>query len=953
MKNFYKLLVACLVAGQLVAQETSKSDKVYSAKSLSFRKTEALRDMAPVTPVIKEKKKSINNKLRRYKHVNPNALPVGNDPVWQDKMGTQFGKAPIENFSGVSNGETGSVPPDPSGAAGPDHYVQMVNTAFKIFNKEGDVLYGPSTLGSIWDNGVNDGDPIVMYDRFAERWFLSQFEVSGNKLLVAVSETEDPLGSYYTYEFPLTSFPDYPKYSIWSDGYYVTANKSGEKCFVLEREKMIDGDPDAQIVGFGIPSLETNGFFSMLPAHADMSLPAEGTPGYLFYFQDDGWGGVSEDQIKIWEITVDWEDTDNSEITDPFELPVSPFDSEFTTAWDDIEQPNGQHLDAVPGAFMYMAQYTQWSGHNTIMLNHAVDVDGTNHAGIRWYELRKNNNGGDWYVYQEGTYAPDEHSRWMGSMAMDYQGNIGLAYSIASTELHASLRYTGRYAGDPLGEMTVEEQVIVDGTSSQTGTNRFGDYAQLTLDPTDNGTFWFTGEYLSSGWKTRITSFKLANDLDNDLGAVQLSGPIDALLSDSETISVVLKNFGLLGQSNFELGYIINDGAPVIETYTEELASLATANYDFTQTADFSTEGIYEVKIFTALSTDEDVMNDTLTVAVEHLLANNLGVTHINSPTSGLGLGEETIQVTIKNFGVDEQVDFPVSYEIDGGTVVTETVTEALPGQTTMTYSFDTDADLSDLGMYEIKAYTSLVSDGYVLNDSTTVVVEHEECLPTSDCTSGDVITNFSIGELDNDSECSPGGYGDFTFMSVNLLQGEAYEMEVSANGFNQRITIWIDYNDNNYFEESEQVITNFSFSGSGSTLVGISGIAPLGEHIMRVRMRWNGSSEDPCVTYQYGETEDYTVNITNDFDVNENESASLQLLYESGKRFTVSFPELKEAATLTVFNTMGQLVYQKELGSSGSGIYHHVDLATMPMGHYLVKLNSKSYNTVRRILIE
>lgn len=953
MKNFYKLLVACLVAGQLMAQDTSKSEKVYSAKALSFRKTEALRDMAPVTPEIRAKKKRINNKLRRYKHVNPDALPLGNDPVWQDKMGTQYGKSPIENFPGVNNDETGSVPPDPSGAVGPEHYVQMVNTAFKIFDKEGEVLYGPSTLGSIWDNGVNDGDPIVMYDRFADRWFLSQFEVSGNKLLVAVSETEDPLGAYYTYEFPLTSFPDYPKYSVWGDGYYVTANKSGEKCFVLERDKMIDGDADAQIVGFNIPSLETNGFFSMLPAHADMSLPDEGTPNYLFYFQDDGWGGVSEDQIKIWEVSVDWEDTDNSEISDPQELPVSPFDSEFTPFWDDIEQPNGQHLDAIPGAFMYMAQYTEWIDHSTILLNHAVDVDGTNHAGVRWYELRKNNNVGGWYVYQEGTYAPDEHSRWMGSMAMDYQGNIGLAYAIASTELHASLRYTGRYAGDPLGEMTVEEQVIVDGTSSQSGTNRFGDYAQMTLDPTDNGTFWFTAEYLSGGWQTQITSFKLANDLDNDLGAVQLNGPEDALLTDTETISVTFKNFGLLDQSNFEVGYMINDGDPVIETFSGTLASLAVAPFDFDQTADFSAEGIYELKIFTALTTDEAVFNDTLNVNVEHLLANNLGVTHINSPTSGLGLVDETIEVTIKNFGVDTQVDFPVSYAIDGGTPVVETVTDVLEGQSSMTYSFNATYDFSDLGEYDITAYTDLSTDGYMTNDSTSVVVEHEECLPISDCTSGDVITNFSIGDLDNASECSPGGYGDFSFMSTQLLQGEAYEMEISANGFNQRLTIWIDYNDNNYFEESEQLITNFGFSGSGATLVGISGIAPLGEHIMRVRMRWNGSSADPCITYEYGETEDYTVNIVDDIGIGENDTSQLQLLYESGKRFALSFQEMREASNITVYNTMGQLVYQKELPANPGGLYHDIDLAAMPTGHYLVKLNSENYNTVRRILIE
>ena len=206
---------------------------------------------------------------------------------------------------------------------------------------------------------------------------------------------------------------------------------------------------------------------------------------------------------------MDWVTPSNSSITIDQSLNTDAFNSVFTNSWDDLtQQGTTQKLDAVAGVFMYRAQYRRFSGYNTMALCHTVDV-GSNRAGVRWYELRDDNDG-VWYIYQQGTYAPDAtNSRWMGSAAIDLNGNYGLAYSIVGPNEYAGIRYTGRFKDDPLNQMTIQEQVAIDGGGAQTGGNRFGDYSQMSIDPEDDATFWFTGEYLGSGGsrRTRIFSF--------------------------------------------------------------------------------------------------------------------------------------------------------------------------------------------------------------------------------------------------------------------------------------------------------------------------------------------------------------------------------------------------------------------------------------------------------------
>ncbi|HMM12979.1 MAG TPA: fibronectin type III domain-containing protein, partial [Bacteroidales bacterium] len=246
----------------------------------------------------------------------------------------------------------------------------------------------------------------------------------------------------------------------------------------------------------------------------DGTLAPEGSPGIFITINDDAWGG--SDQIWIYELNVNWTTPSSSTFARTQQINVPAFDSNFGSSWDNIAQKGTtQKLDAVNQVIMHRPQYRNFGTHQTIVACHTVDVSGTDQAGVRWYELRRTGTG-PWSIRQTGTYAPDNHSRWMGSIAMTPSGKIGLMYSISSTTLNPGLRFTGQssaaYAAGN-GIMDVVEEVILEGTLSQTGTNRWGDYFMLAIDPSDNETFWATGQYVGSGnaAKTRIATFRIGN----------------------------------------------------------------------------------------------------------------------------------------------------------------------------------------------------------------------------------------------------------------------------------------------------------------------------------------------------------------------------------------------------------------------------------------------------------
>ncbi|MEZ4818012.1 MAG: hypothetical protein R2776_08600, partial [Flavobacteriaceae bacterium] len=597
--NFYFLLAAITFSFAVVAQDKSPAVEVIEGTFIG--KTIPLRDFPTID--VQDYKineiKIIENNLRANEKLNANAYPLnGKDPIRQTEPGGITNMPIEENFDGLANNEAGGfTPPDPSGAAGPNHYINAVNVALKIFDKQGNVLAGPTDLGSFLGSGNNSGDPIIMYDHLADRYFVSQFGAASNSLVLGVSDTSDPTGAYNVYQFILDAFPDYPHYSIWPDGYYLTANKSGaNKVYVIERDVIIAGGSNPQIIGFPLPGMvqNTNTVLSPEPANLTGTTFPAGAPGYIVYLQDDGWSGsIPNDHLKVWEIDVDWVTPGNSTISAAVQIPVSPFDSVFAPFGSgDVAQPGtGQKIDMIGGVISYAANYRSFGTHNSWIITFNVDVDGNDTSGIRWIELRNTGANGAWSVFQEGTYAPaDGHSRFMGSAAMDAAGNIGMGFNIASATLPAGIKYTGRYDGDPLGQMTVAETTIIDGIGVQTFSNRFGDYSHLTMDP-DNFTFWHTAEYFSSNnaWRSRVAAFTLSTGFTSDVGVNQIVQPNNGILTNAETVEVSIRNFGLAAQSNIPIELRVDGNLVATETFAGTVAPNTVENYTFTQTVDLST----------------------------------------------------------------------------------------------------------------------------------------------------------------------------------------------------------------------------------------------------------------------------------------------------------------------------------------------------------------------------
>ena len=455
--------------------------------------------------------------------------PFGLDPALQEQMGTLFSSIPVANWEGISDQDNSNIigsafaPPDPTIDVGPDHVVQMVNILFAIYDKQGELLLGPLRNNVLWAGfggpcqNDNDGDPIVLYDHLADRWILSQFAVSsGNSVCYAVSETGDPTGSYFRYEFPFADFPDYPKLGVWPDAYYATFRVFGAGfdmvAGAMERDSMLVGAP-ARMVLFSMTN-RLSGIDGVAPADLDGPPPAVGTPGFFMGFQD------AQNRVFTFELDVNWDVPGGSTFSGPFFLPVNPFSSNLCNfSRDCIPQPNvSDGLSTIDFAIMQRLAFRDFGSHLAMVANHTVDVDGNDHAGIRWYELRDEGSG--WTIYQQGTYAPDSDHRWMGSIAMDPAGNIGLAYSVSSNVTFPSIRYTGHSAGSALGIMNIAEVSVFEGTGSQTGSgNRWGDYTMLSPDPSADGTFWLTNEYYATtssfNFKTRIAAFILNSNFQN------------------------------------------------------------------------------------------------------------------------------------------------------------------------------------------------------------------------------------------------------------------------------------------------------------------------------------------------------------------------------------------------------------------------------------------------------
>ena len=447
------------------------------------------------------------------------------DPLLEARSAFGGGATPDPevSFEGLSSAESGGfAPPDPIIAVGPSHVVEMTNVSFAIYDKSGTRVLAPTRLSTLWDTGEcaggDDGDPIALYDQVADRWLLSQFRASAPYgMCIAISQTADPLGEYFLYEFDMTFFPDYPKFGLWDDSYTMSAVEfdpaggfsfAGIGAYAFDRAKMLAGDPSTYV-----RVLRTD-LAPLLPADVDGTfLPDAGSPELFFTFQDDGFFGGARDEVQLYELDVDWSDPGTASFSSLADVDVAPFNYNVCSSRNCIPQPNTANgLDDLADRPMNRLAYRRFGTHEALVGLWTVDATGGRVAGQRWVELR--NPGSGWALYQEGTQAPDTDNRWMGSAAMDAEGNLAIAYSISSDDTFPGIRYAARYAADPLGTLR-DEATLVDGAGSAGSGNRYGDYSSLVLDPTDDVTFWFVAEYFDGSgnsqfdWETRIGSFRL------------------------------------------------------------------------------------------------------------------------------------------------------------------------------------------------------------------------------------------------------------------------------------------------------------------------------------------------------------------------------------------------------------------------------------------------------------
>ncbi|HET9528301.1 MAG TPA: hypothetical protein VFO99_19150 [Pyrinomonadaceae bacterium] len=422
------------------------------------------------------------------------------------------------------------APPDTTGDVGPNHYVQWVNLRYSIytltrganneitgfnlvpgFPKQGNVVW--QGFGGRCQSD-NDGDPIVQYDQLANRWVLTQFAVSSQPFTqcVAVSTSPDPTGTYFRYAFSYSrDFNDYPKMSVWPDAYYVSYNMfrngrsfvGGQVC-ALERDKMIIGASARQLC------VRNSSHHSLEPADLEgTTLPPAGSPNLLM--------SMTTSTVNFWRFAVNWT-AGTGTLTGPIAVPGVAAFSRACGGGACVPQPGtSQRLDSLADRLMYRLSYRNFGTHEAMVINHSV-TSGTG-VGIRWYELR--NATGQTFasanpvLRQQGTFAPTNDFRWMGSAAMDKTGGIAIGYNISNaTNIVPSIRYAFRGPSDPLGTLGNETNALTGSGIQTASLSRWGDYSTISVDPVDGCTMVFTTQFQPANgnfnWSTFIHSFKLS-----------------------------------------------------------------------------------------------------------------------------------------------------------------------------------------------------------------------------------------------------------------------------------------------------------------------------------------------------------------------------------------------------------------------------------------------------------
>lgn len=638
------------------------------------------------------------------------ALPAPNMP------------APTTTFDGLGNVDNGAVhgfgvlPPDPNGDVGPNHYVQSVNLLFRVFQKDGTPLTAPLKMSSLFAGAPtspcalqDDGDPIVLYDHLADRWLLSQFAIVApiSHQCIAISQTGDPSGSYFVYDFAMlnTKDNDYPKFGVWPDAYYMTDNQfvgttfAGAGVFAFDRARMLAGDPTASFIYFDLEALDPF-IGGMLPADLDGVPPPTGTSNLFAYFTANEFFDPG-DALRLFDFHADFANPVASSFTERAESPiaVAPFDPNLCGfSRNCIPQPGpAVGLDAISDRLMHRLQYRNFGSHESLVVNHTVDANGTDHAGIRYYELRRAPAGG-WSIHEQSTFAPDATHRWMGSAALDQQGNLAVGFSASDNATFPSIRYAGRLVSDLPGGLFQGEATLQVGAGSQTSLlSRWGDYSMLAVDPSDGCTFWYTNSYYaatsSSNWRTRIGSFAFpscAAQGQADLSVTKSASANPVGVRSALTYTLTATNLGPQQASGVTLTDTLPAGVGLVAVTTSVgscsaaagtvtclvgfLASGTSATVTITVTTPVSPGPIVNTAGIAAQQTDPDPANNSVSLTTSVLGAELTGafnpgsLVHRCSPSGRVCILSGGF--TLQNLGLGSARIVPVQFYLSDDAIL-------------------------------------------------------------------------------------------------------------------------------------------------------------------------------------------------------------------------------------------------------------------------------------------
>lgn len=477
--------------------------------------------------------------------------------IWDNLSGARDDGSRGERVS-INNGSTGVSPGDPVVDVNGNYVIYGINastgTAFTIYDKAGTRIAGPTSFKSLAPAGdpcaTSVSDPIVLYDRIANRWFMLEMggTTSANRLCTYVSKTDNPVtGGWWFYGFATPALPDYPHCGVWHNAYVCTTNESGTgaKIYAFDRANMLNGATARPAQRFtSVAKLAGYGFQALTPATlmGNTAPPASSAVILARHNDDEAHAGSSAngsaDYIDLYGLNINWTTPSSSSVTTLPRITISEYNSwlrDYST-FASIPQPGStSRLDPIREVIMNLLTYRNMGTYESIVGNFVTNQNAARtgtvvDAGIRWFELRRTGTG-NWTLHQEGTFGPGDSSthHFLGALATDKMGNIGMSYNVTKTTtptVFATLRRTGRLITDPLGVMTQGETDIAAGSAVETS-GRWGDYHQTVVDPSDDCTFWTVGLYRPSGsWNTRISDFKFSNCTGGTTPTYSISGTI-------------------------------------------------------------------------------------------------------------------------------------------------------------------------------------------------------------------------------------------------------------------------------------------------------------------------------------------------------------------------------------------------------------------------------------------